>query len=69
MFTSFVKIPFQAYVAWFCIQRPDKGCRVEFRMWETFSNLLKNGEIKEVARALEKEGFDCLLGGIDLSIG
>ena len=56
----------QAYVAYSCFRQA--GYAVEFERWQTFSTLLKAQTPDSVAKKLRDGGFDCLFGGIDLSI-
>ena len=44
------------------------GFTVEFETWERFSKRLTKSGPASVAEELKEEGFDCILGGIDLSL-
>ena len=56
----------QAYVAVSCFRQV--GFTVEFETWEQFSKRLRKSGPTSVAEELKEEGFDCILGGIDLSL-
>lgn len=49
-----------------CLQQA--GFVVKFETWERFSKRLTKSSPASVVEALKKEGFDCVFGGIDLSV-
>lgn len=53
-------------MAYSCL--PQAGYTVVFRRWKPFSEMLVEKGADSVSTELRKEGFDCILGGIDLSI-
>jgi hypothetical protein len=56
----------QAYVAYSCFRQA--GYDVEFKTWNNFSRLITHKDPASAAKQLKEEGFDCVLGGIDLSL-
>ena len=56
----------QAYIAYSCFR--EEGYSVVFKTWEELSQLIVNEGSHSAVRKLRDEGFDCVFGGIDLSI-
>ena len=44
------------------------GFVVEFKPWSAFAEMLIKNTPTSMAKVLRNEGFDCVFGGIDLSI-
>lgn len=56
----------QAYIAYFSLRQA--GYVVEFKRWRELSELLTGRSPYSIAMELMEQGFDCIMGGIDLSI-
>jgi hypothetical protein len=56
----------QAYVAYSCFRGAGYG--VVFKIWSEFSTMITGRSADSAADSLRSDGFDCVFGGIDLSI-
>lgn len=56
----------QVYIAYSCFR--EAGYKVVFRIWQEFSDSLVNLTPAVLAKNFKEDGFDCIFGGIDLSV-